>query len=1091
MRRRWSWLGILVLVTSAGVLTPTGAGAQTKLLRFPDIHGDQVVFTYAGDLWTAPAEGGTATRLTAHPGLELFAKFSPDGEWIAFTGQYDGGEQVYVMPSAGGVPRQLTYYPAKGPLPPRWGYDNQVYGWSPDGSQVLFRSLRDGWDLADNRLYTVSVNGGLPRALPMPQSGAGAFSPDGNAVVYSPKFRDFRTWKRYAGGWAQDLWVFDLAGTTASQITVDPRADRDPMWIGDRIYFTSDRSGTLNLYAVSPTGGTPQALTNYDTWDVRWPSDDGEGRIVFELGGALSVLDVATGQVADIQIRVPDDLVAKRPSRIEVSGNIEDYELSPSGERALFVARGDAFTAPIEHGPTRNLTRSSGTHDKHARWSPDGRWIAFVSDMTGEEEIYIVAQDGSGEPRQLTSGSRMMLYAPAWSPDGERIAYSDKDGRLWVVDVGSGDRTQVADEARGQVLDYTWSPRGGWLAFTLSEPSGFGSIHVWSQDAGLHKVSSPYFNDFSPAWDPAGDYLYYLSDRSYPPQVGSFEWNYVVDRETYLYAAALRDDVGTPFPPRSDEVTIGEGGEEETEAESSSAGEELGIDLDGLADRVVQIPTSPGNYGGLSVTKSGDLLYVDGTPFYYGKGSGQSPSIMLFSMEDREAKTVVEGAGGYAISHDGSKLLVRQGGGFQLFDASPGASGTRVSTAELAVDRVPAEEWNQIFYEVWRRYRDWFYVPNMHGYDWEALRDRYAPLLQHVGHRSDLNYVISEMIAELSVSHAYITGGDYEIPDRPDVALPGARFVLDEGSGRYRIGRIFQGDNAEPKYRAPLTEIGVDIAEGDYVLAINGRELTATDNPYELLRYQADHPVTLLVSDRPRTEGAREVAFDPVTSETSLVYWDWVEGNRQRVDEATDGRVAYMHIPDMGANGIYEFVKWFYGQIRQDGFIIDVRGNGGGNTSAMFIERLSRKLLALGYSRTNEAATTYPRTVFTGPMVALLNETSASDGDIFPAMFRAAGLGPLIGKRSWGGVIGITSRGPLIDGGGVNVPEFGFASPTGEWIIEGHGVDPDIEVDNDPVSVLRGEDHQLQRAIQEIERLMAQQPAALPPKPAGPVKSGG
>ena len=1091
MRRVRSWLGGLVLIA---LLAPGGADAQTKLLRFPDIHGDRVVFTYAGDLWTAPSDGGTATRLTTHPGLELFAKFSPDGEWIAFTGQYDGDEQVYVMPAGGGVPKQLTYYPARGPLPPRWGYDYQVYGWTPDGSAVLFRSLRDGWDLGDSRLYTVDVAGGLPEPLPMPQSGAGAFSPDGSRVVYSPKFRDFRSWKRYGGGWAQDLWVFDLGATAVRQITDHPRADRDPMWIGDRIYFTSDRGGTLNLYAVSPGGGTPEAVTEYDTWDVRWPSDDGGRRIVFELGGELSVVDVASGAVNDLDIRVPDDLVAKRPSRIDVADNIEDYELSPAGARALFVARGDVFTAPIEHGATRTLTRSSGAHDKHARWSPDGRWIAFVSDRTGEEEIYVIAQDGTGEPRQLTSGSEMMLYVPEWSPDARKIAYSDKEGRLWVVDVESGDRRQVADEKRGQITDYTWSPRGGWLAFTLSDESGFGSVHVWSDDAGLHRVTSSYFSEFGPAWGPDGDYLYFMADRSYPPQVGSFEWNYVVDRETYVYAVALRDDVPHPFPPRSDEVEVGVEDDaevaDEEEAGSSQDGP-LVIDLDGIADRTVQLPMEPGNYGGLSATKDGDLVYVALTPFYYGKSPGERPTLMLYSMTDREAETLVEGTSGYALSPDGTKLLVREAGGFQLYDASAGASGTRVSTAGLAVDRVPAEEWDQIFHEVWRRFRDWFYVPNMHGYDWEALRDRYAPLLEHVGHRSDLNYVISEMVAELSVSHAYIAGGDYEIPDRPDVALPGARFELDPDAGRYRIARILEGDNAEEKYRAPLTEIGIDVADGDYILAINGRDLTAERNPYELLRHEAGHTVTFLVNDQPRAEGAREVEFDPVSSETNLIYWNWVETNRARVDEATGGRVAYMHLPNMSSDGIYEFVKWFYGQIRKDGFIIDVRANGGGNTSAMFIERLSRELLALGYSRTSETATTYPRTVFTGPMVSILNETSASDGDIFPAMFRAAGLGPLIGKRSWGGVIGITSRGPLIDGGSVNVPEFGFASPEGEWIIEGYGVEPDIEVDNDPVSVLRGEDPQLERAIVEIQQRMRQQPAGLPPKPAGPDKTGG
>jgi tricorn protease len=1088
-----SW--VLVL---AGLLAAGHLDAQTKLLRFPDIQGDRVVFTYAGDLWTAPAAGGTAARITAAPGEELFGRFSPDGRSIAFTGQYDGDEQVYVMPAGGGVPKQLTFYPARGPLPPRWGYDNQVYGWTVDGKGVLFRSLRDSWDLGDSKLYTVAVAGGMPEALPMPQSGAGAFSPDGTQVVYSPLFRDFRAWKRYKGGWAQDLWIFDLSGERAKQITNYPGADRDPMWIGDRIYFTSDRDGHLNIYAYDPASQQTTQLTHHTTWDVRWPSDDGRSRIVYELGGELHVLDVTSGQDRKIDIRVPDDLVAKRPSHIEVQRYVEDYALAPKGQRALFVARGDVFSAPIENGRTIDLTHTSGAHDKWARWSPDGRKIAFISDMSGEEELYVIDQDGSGEPQQITKDDHMMLYWPEWSPDSRRIAFGDKEGRLWVVELASQRRVQVADEARGQIFDYNWSPRSGHLAFSMSDPSGFNSLYIWDVDgAKLHRVTGPMFNEFSPAWDRDGDYLYYLSDREYAPQIGSFEWNYVVDRETYIYALALRTDVANPFPPKSDQVAVeqqAEAGEAGTgkagaSAAQASDSEPVAIDFDGLAERVVRVPTEADNYGGLSVTKDGDLLYVKGGPFFYGRGSGQRPSIMVFSMKDREAKPLVEGAGSYALSPDGSKVLVRQGG-YTLYDARAGGGEKKsVSTAGLAMDRVPAEEWTEVFDEVWRRYRDWFYVPNMNGYDWNALRAQYRPLLQYAGNRSDVNYIIGEMIAELNNSHTYIAGGDMEIPERAPVALPGARFALDRDAGRYRISEIFQGDNAEPKYRAPLTEVGVNTHEGDYVLAINGRPLTAQDNPYALLRYQAGEPVTLLVNDRPRTEGARKVEYTPIRSETSLIYYKWVEGNRKKVDEATNGRVAYMHIPDMGANGIYEFIKAFYGQIRRDGMIVDVRGNGGGNVSAMLIQRLSRQLLALSYPRTSDIPGTYPRTVFTGPMVALLNETSASDGDIFPAMFKAAGLGPLIGKRSWGGVVGYSGHGPLIDGGSVSVPEFGFANPQGQWIIEGRGVEPDITVENDPISVLQGKDNQLDRAIQEVETRMKQKPAALPPRPKPPVKT--
>ncbi len=1078
------------------------AAAQTKLLRFPDIHGNQVVFTYAGDLWTAPATGGTAVRLTAHPGLELFAKYSPDGKWIAFTGQYDGDEQVYVIPAGGGVPRQLTFFPAEGPLPPRWGYDNQVYGWTPDGKSVVFRSLRDGWDLADNRLFTVPVEGGLPVALPMPQSGAGDLSPDGKQVVYSPLFRDFRAWKRYQGGWAEDLWVFDIATHTARNITNNPRTDRDPMWIGGRIYFDSDRDNKLNLYSVKPDGTDLVQLTHETAWDVRWPSADEAGDIVYELGGELHVFDTRTRADRKLDIFVPDDGLSARPVHKSVARWIEDVALSPDGHRALFTARGDIFTVPAEHGPTRNLTHSSDAHDKGARWSPDGRRIAFVSDMSGEDELYLVDQDGSGKPERLTTHGDQARFAPVWSPDGKRLAFADKSGQLWLLEVADRKLTRVARDSAGRMNDQSWSPDSRWLAFSLSHDTGFRSIYVWDvQDRVLHAVTSPMFNATEPAFGTDGKYLYFLSDRTYAPQVSSAEWDYATDRTTGIFALALRKDVPAPFPPRSDEAKIdsstaagsgAKGPASRSKAESAKSGPPaVAIDFDGLADRVAEVPVSADDYGSLTAVE-GNLLYVKGTPFVYGREPATKPALMIFNLADREASTLMEDVGGYALSADGAKLLVRQHGAWKLLDAKPkgGAAAKALSTDGLQADIVPRQEWAEIFREVWRRFRDYFYVPNMNGYDWTAIRMQYEPLLAYVEHRSDLDYVLDEMIGELSNSHTYISGGDYDIPKRADVALPGARFALDAASGRYRIAKIFQGDNAETEYRSPLTQIGVDAHVGDYVLAIDGTELKAPENPYELLRYKSSHPVTLTLNGRPTMDGARDVSYRPITSETKLVYKAWVDRNRERVDSMTHGRVGYLHVPDMGADGLSEFIKWFYPQIRKEGLVIDVRGNGGGNVSSMLIERLSHQLLASGYSRNDDFPSTYPRgPIFHGSLVALLNETSASDGDIFPAMFKQAGLGPLIGKRSWGGVTGYSGHGPLIDGGQVDVPEFGFISVDGKWIIEGHGVDPDIEVENDPASVLQGRDPQLERGVQEVLKLMQEHPKHLPGRPAPPVRT--
>jgi tricorn protease len=1073
--------------------------AQTKLLRFPDVYGDRVVFTYGGDVWTAPANGGAAVRLTAHPGVEMFAKFSPDGQWIAFTGQYDGDEQVYVMPSTGGVPRQLTFYPARGPLAPRWGYDNQVYGWTNDGKRVIFRSLRDGWANPLSRLYTVAMDGGPAEALPMPESGAASFSSGGNRLVYSPRSRDFRTEKRYAGGQANQLYIFDLETYEAKKITDSERASRDPMWIGNTIFFNSDRDGKFNLYAYDITGGRTAQVTFFKDWEVRWPSSDRKNRIVYERNGQLEVFDIKTRKSTAISITVPDDGVARRPSRVSAANLIEDASLSPKGERILFAARGDVFSTPVEKGPTRNLTHSPGAHDKAPRWSPDGSRVAFISDRSGEEEIWMAPQDGLKEPEEITKDGKAMRYAPEWSADGKRLAFSDKDGKLYVLALGDRSVTEIAKSRDGQIRDYSWSPRGDYIAFSIANPNGFNSVYIWSgADNKLHRLTEEYFDAGSPKWDPDGNYLYFISARDYAPQISTVEFNFATNRQGGIFAFTLRKDVKHPFPPESDEVTIAKDddaakpadkGAKAAEKKTDDKKKDLTIDFDGIGQRVARVPLPAANYRSLTV-KNGHLLYVAGPAFYYGREPENKASLRIYSLKDRKETTLAEDVSSVAVSHDGSKVLVRIQQNWNIMDATPtgGAGKKVVSTAGLMVDRVPTEEWAQIFDEVWRRYRDFFYVSNMHGYDWQAVRNRYRPLLQYVAHRSDLNYVISEMISELTVQHAYIDGGDMQIPPRPRVALPGARFELDKNSNRFRISKIFEGENEEDIYRSPLTEIGVDAKVGDYVLAINGQELTASDDPYRLLRNAADNPVQLTLNLKPVTEGSRTVSFRPITDESQLIYLDWVNRNRRMVSDLSGGRIGYIHIPDMGAPGIREFIKWYYPQVRKEGMVVDVRANGGGNVSRMIIERLRRKLLAMQFGRTFEDPFPYPDGVFIGPLACLLNENSSSDGDIFPAMFKEAGLGPLIGKRSWGGVVGITNHGQLMDGGTVNVPEFGFANANGSWVIEGHGVDPDIDVENNPKSVIDGKDPQLERAGANIMERLKKNTPRYPERPAAPVK---
>lgn len=1105
--------------------------AQTKLLRFPDIYGDRVVFSYASDLWTASANGGTATRLTAHPGMELFAKFSPDGKWIAFTGQYDGDEQVYVVSASGGEPKQLTFYPAKGPLAPRWGYDNQVMGWTNDGQSVIFRSQRDSWTLPESKLYKVSVNGGAAEALPMPEAGSGDYSPDGTKMVYSPRTRDFRSEKRYGGGQANTLYIYDLQTNDAKKISENPRAARDAMWIGDKIYYNSDRDGKFNLFVYDTANGKTTQATNFKDWDVRWASSDDQSKIIYERNGELEIFDTRSNKSTKLSINVPDDGVYKRARTVNAAQYLQNVALAPKGERVLFGARGDIFSAPIEKGGTRNLTKSSNAHDKFPRWSPDGSKVAYISDRTGEEEVWIEAQDGMSPAEQLTFGGSAQRYSPEWSSDGKKIAFSDKDGKIYILTLADKKLMMIADSPGGQVSDYEWSPKGNYLAFSMtgragSNIGGYNSVYVYDTvNAKLNRVTDPNFNAYNPAFDPSGDYLYYLSDREFAPQISGVEFNYATNRSTLIYAAALRKDVKNPFPPESDEVTItpepkptvddklnpppampkpvdekqpnpsaqptpqGTPSATATKTNVPSAKPET-IDFDGITSRVTKVPLPPENYGGLTA-KTGHLVYFVGSAFYYGRQSDRPTTLRIFSMRDRKETTLLEGVNSYSLSADGSKLIIGQGGGFSVMDAVPNGAVSRkaVSTAGLVTEVKPVEEWNQIFNEVWRRYRDWFYVTNMHGQDWVKLREQYKTWLPYVAHRSDLNYVISEMISELTVQHAYIDGGDYNNPARPRVALAGARFEIDKAANRYKISRIFEGQNEEDIYRSPLTEVGVNAKVGDYILQINGEDVTADRDIFEHLRNKADAPVILTVNSSPSLTGSRQISYRPILDEGNLIYLDWITKNRNRVSEMTNGRVGYIHIPDMGANGIREFIKWYYPQLDKEGLVVDVRANGGGNVSRMLIERLRRKVLGVNFARTVESPTTYPDGAFNGAMVAILNENSASDGDIFPYMFRQAGLGTLVGKRSWGGVVGITNRGSLIDGGVVNVPEFSLANLKGEWVIEGYGVDPDIEIENDPRSVIAGRDPQLEKAVEEVMKKMAASPSKLPARPPAPVKT--
>ncbi|MDR1964941.1 MAG: PDZ domain-containing protein, partial [Planctomycetaceae bacterium] len=1006
----------------------------------------------------------------------------------------------------------------------RRGYDNIVYGWTPDGKNILFRSLRDSNSVTElGTLYTVPIQGGLPKKVGMPTAGAGDFSPDGKKIVYSPLFRDFRSWKRYEGGWAQYLTVFDLETKESKRLDQHPRTEREPIWIDDKIYFTSDRTGTMNIFEYDTTTDKIVQCTDERQWDIRWASGDKDGQIVYELGGELVVYHTKASQDTErftkIKVRVPHDGLAMRPARTNVGGNLESFAVAPGGKRVAVTARGDLFTIPVDKGYVRNYTQSSNAHERCPVWSYNGKTIVYLSDKTGEDQLYLQEIKGTKTPLQLTNTFKGQLDNLRISPCGRYLSVSDCNAKLWIVAIQGNEHfkqgipVEVVTALHGGTPVGRWSPCGGYLAYILFDPQGFGQLHLYELATKKSRpITDPMFDVQEPVWDPAGSYLYFLSRREFAPQHSSVEWNFAGNRDMGIFALALRKNVLNPFAPQFDDETTPINQTNQTNsppaatpkplAETSDAGtsgdaEKLvpkpsvpkltKIDWEGLAERVVRVPVSSDNLDDLSA--SGQFLYyLKKDASFYGRDSERKPRLMIYDLKERKESLFIGDVDGYSMAPDFSKIVFRSGKMLKVCEPKLSAKITDLNTGKLFVDRIPAEEWAEIFEETWRKFRDYFYVKNMHGYDWDALGRQYRELLPHVAHRSDLNYVLSEMVAELNVGHAYIQGGDFIQPSRPVVGLPGCRFELDTKSNRYKIATIFRGENEESKYRSPLTEIGVNAKVGDYVLQIDGIELTGEENPYRLLQHRSD-PVTLTLNTKPSLQGARKTTYVPVTSEQGLQYLNFVLENREKVAKMTNGRVGYLHIPDMGAAGSYEFLKWYYPQIRKEGLVIDVRSNGGGNISQWIIMRLNQQLLGTRFGGTSISPGAYPGNARFGHQVCLINETSASDGDIFPHYFRKAGLGLLIGKRSWGGVVGISPRGQLLDGGMVFVPLRGTNDENGNWIIEGKGVEPDIEVENDPKSMLEGNDPQLQRGIEEILKRMEAEPKKWPNRPADPVKT--
>ncbi len=1095
-------LVMVALLAAVGMADPGAqAPAEARLLRFPAIHGNQVVFTYAGDLYTVPASGGVARRLTSDVGFEMFARFSPDGKTLAFTGQYDGNTEVYVMPAQGGVPVRTTWTATLGrdDVSDRMGPNNIVIGWK-NATQILFRSRRTEWNDFRGQLYLASVSGGPVEEVPLPRGGFGAFSADGTQLVYNRVFREFRTWKRYRGGMADDVWLHDFKTKTTTNLTNNPAQDIIPMWKGGKIYFASDRetSGRMNLYSYDVATKQTKKLTSHAEFDVKFPSM-GDAAIVYEYGGWIYRLDLASEKSEKIPVTIAEDFDSGRPALVDVSRSVTNYEIAPDGSRAIFGARGDVFTVPAKHGPTRNLTMTPGVHERNSKWSPDGKWIAYVSDATGEDEIWIRPQDGRGAAVQVTSGGSNYKYQPLWSPDSKKLAWSDRNQRLHVVDIDTKAATQIAESASFEINDYSWSPDSKWVAYARPEVRAPQRVYLYSLDTRQTiPVTDGWFGSGEPVFSPDAKLLYFVSARSFNPTYGQTEFQHIYSDMSRIYFVTLARDTKNPLAPKSDEVKIKEEAKPAAEAkpgEAKPAAEAKAaepkkpegppatkVDADGLASRIAVIPTPPGNYRSLTAV---------GNRVYYGRASTREAAALYVYDLDKQTETQVATGTGYEISADGKKMLLGQPGNrYAIVDTPTAKVEPRefldLSDLKVTVDR--RAEWRQIFNESWRQMRDFFYAPNMHGVDWPGIKKAYEPLLAHVNHRADLTYVIGEMISELNAGHAYVGGGDMPRPERIAMGLLGARFERDAQSKFFRITRIFKGQNWDPSLRSPLTEIGVDAKVGDFVIEIDGRSTAGLTDIWEALIGKAGKQVSLKLNGVASAQGAREVVVVPVDDERNLYYFDWVQTSLARVDKATNGRVGYMHIPDMGVPGLNEFAKYFYPQTGKEAMIVDVRSNGGGNVSPMIIERLRRELVLVDMAR-NGSPQTNPGAMIVGPKVLLADEFSASDGDLVTYRFKTYKMGPVVGKRTWGGVVGIRGTLPLLDGGVLNRPEFSRYDIEGKsWTIEGVGVEPDIVVDNDPAKEYAGEDQQLERAITEILALLKTKPGTLAPKPPYPVK---
>ncbi len=1047
---------------------------ETRLLRFPTISNDTVIFTYAGDLYLVASKGGVATRITSHEGYEMFTHFSPDGKNIAFTAQYDGNTEVYLMPLSGGSPVRLTYTATlkRDDISDRMGPNNIVLGWTPDGKYVIYRSRSKSFNDFKGQLYLAPIEGGMSKQIPLVTGSWCSYSPDANKLAFNKIFREFRTWKYYKGGMADDIWIFDFVTHKTVNISNDPSQDIFPMWVGEKIYFLSDRDRIMNLFEYDIATKQTNRLTNFSRYDIKFPSL-GDNKIVFENGGYIYYYDLELRQVVKLTIKIREDFAASRTVIKDVSQDIKNIDLAPDGSRITASARGDVFSIPTRKGITRNLTSSSSAHDRNPVWSPDGKHIAYISDESGEYQIYIQTPDDKDSKTQLTNFESGYIYQLKWSPDSKKLLWNDKRLNLSFINIDSKKITNIHTSIIWEINHFNWSPDSKWIVFSDQDTARVSQIYLYNIDnKSKHIVTTQWYDSYSPVFSYDGKYLFFVSNRDFNPIYSNTEWNVAYRDMSRIYMITLRSDVPSPFQLQNDTVFA---------AENLVYRPNYNIEINNIENRLEVLPMDAGTFK--------NLHYIDNKLYFIESHYNKGSKLKFYDFETQK----IEDLGDYSyftVSENRKKMLISKNNEYFVINI-PQSSISLIHSVDLSNLQISVDlkkEWNQIFYEAWRQMRDYFYDPSMHRIDWVKQREKYAELLPYVNNRNDLNFLIGEMISELNTGHAYVNGGDKPSPKRILLGLLGAEFEKDERTGYFKITKIYKGENWNEKTKSPLLGIGLNINEGDYIIGINGTDLSAVPNIYSLLVDKANKIIEIKVNTKPDNKTAQKFLIKPIDDESDLIYFNWVQNNIQKVSDATDGNVGYIHIPDMSAVGLNEFVKYYYPQLSKKALIIDDRGNGGGNVSTMLIERLRREMSMMAMSRDVPVPKTKPDGMLYGPKVLIIDQYSASDGDLFPYQFRKHRLGPIVGVRTWGGVVGIRGSLPFVDGASLHKPEFAHYDENG-WIIEGIGVNPDIVVNNDSYQEFYGSDYQLDKAIEIVKEELIKFEKNPPPIPDFPDKS--